>query len=1006
MKNVKRVVVKAAVFGLKLAVVVGLFVFIFRPETFGFRADLFKNITPWTIVETCKQLDPVNVLLWLGFASIAKLTGITCGILRWNLLLRGQGLKLPMLYLAKCWFWGRAIGLFLPGTVGLDGYRLVESSTFTREPIKCTSVIAVEKLTGFIALFGLVFLTVPLGLRVFNFNLAMLTLVLLCLAAFVSVTLMLLMNPRVIQVLAAAFPVPARIRDKVNKLGFAVTAYSGQRARLLLALLLAFGVHLGICFMYFGTAMAIKAPNTSLLDILFASPLVIVASVFGPTVSGAGARELVFGALLGDKSGMANAVLFGHLGLWIGEVIPLIVSLPLLLTSTRPKRDVLLEEVADLRHAIDEADQSVHLPEADVMRYRNTILSTLLAGLAAGGIGGACIGFVEASWVASTLSGLSELGAFWWGTIVYAVLFGGLGLGVGAALLFFYLIADRLGPASVSFGITLGTILAVGVLIIGRWRYQRDVLIEHALSRNENLAVFGAALAVFAVGFAVGGGIAFALRNRTPLWSRALATGALIAVIAAAFFRSAMYVPEAEQRQFDPLPSAQGPNIILVAIDTLRADYLRAYRPDAKAYTPNIDAFLGDSVLFASSFAQSSWTKASFGTIFSGMHPQAHKAVTKSASLPNDVETLAEGLFAGGYYTQGFPNNANIFSVFNYGQGFVQYKDLLPDRYCGATESAARLSLYEVVRRVVETINAKVLGGRIVISNFYQPGEVITKTALEWIDGDERPAGAPFYLFLHYMDPHDPFRDPERPGKGYARVQRPNPDPEKFREAFIRSYNYEIEYLDEQLGKLFQGLKDRGIYDDALIVFTSDHGEEFCEHGGFWHGLSLYEEQIRIPLAIKLPGNRHAGARQTQIARHIDIAPTILLTAGLQPLPAMQGEPLFSFDGNPVDNSVSETYAHLDFEGIQLKAVRTPESKLITSNENKRKYAPIELFDLQTDPAEKNNLAGKNVPSEQQLLDLLDQFQETVSIVGVANEQTTTVDKATEEALRSIGYGE
>ncbi|MCH7908829.1 MAG: sulfatase-like hydrolase/transferase, partial [Candidatus Hydrogenedentes bacterium] len=280
-----------------------------------------------------------------------------------------------------------------------------------------------------------------------------------------------------------------------------------------------------------------------------------------------------------------------------------------------------------------------------------------------------------------------------------------------------------------------------------------------------------------------------------------------------------------------------------------------------------------------------------------------------------------------------------------------------------------------------------------------------------WIALSARPDDAPFFLFLHYMDPHDPFRDPERPGKGYARVQLGNPDPEKYLKAFQRSYKYEIEYMDTHVGRLLDGLRERDLYDDTLIVFTADHGEEFFEHGGWWHGLSLYDEQIAIPLIMKLPGNAMAGTVNTDLVRHVDIAPTVARVAG-QPEPEMwQGQSLLTENMSLTQTPSGHVYAHLDFEGIVLRALRTQEHKLIQANEsNKRNYAPVEFYSLTDDPQEQENLAGQSIAD-----DILTQMQKTIDemhafILENAAEPTTLdmseLSSEELEQLESLGYVE
>lgn len=995
-----------------MAFITGIFLLLFKPQLFGLSADVFGGLTLGGLWHEVRGIELTAVTLsWFAFAAVAKLLGIFSGIVRWNVLLRGQGIRIPFWYLTKCWFWGRAIGLFLPGTLGLDGYRLARSATYTGKAVQCTAVIGVEKLTGFIALFGLVFLTIPLGLRIFDINMILLAAVLVFLGCFIAVSLLLLLNPRIIQIAANILPVeavpgPARgiiakIQATVNRFALATTAYSGKKRSLFTALGFALCVHLGICLMYFGTAMAIKAPNTGLLDIFFASPLVIVGSVFGPTVSGAGVRELVFGALLGEKAGAAKAVLFGHLGLWVGEAVPFLLSLPLLMFTTKPARDEVLEAAEEARIAATENKIAVDLTPEEVRFYREKLYTCLFAGLAGGLIAGAFIGWAEAIWISSFMDSMKDTGAFWWGPAVYGILFMGVGFGVASVLVFLYLLFDKFLPAALTFGLSIAGSLAAGIFIIGRFRYGRDVLGEHAMTMGDNLMIIGAAAGAGILALVVFGGIVAVLRgSRTKGVIAALATYLILVVAGAAYAK--VNADTGAEATFTPPMESSGPNIILVAVDTLRADYLSVYNEAAQAKTPNLAGFANDSVLHEAAFAQSSWTKASFGTIFSGLFPTVHSATGKASALPDDVVTAAEILQAGGYYTKGYSNNPNITSTFNYDQGFADYVDLEPDRFFGATSSASRLTLYEVLRKVRNMVKSKLPGGGLRVEEFYQPAERITDTALSWLD-EGRPANAPFYLFMHYMDPHDPYRDPGKSGRIYARNAMGDPSPEDYLEAFKRSYNFEIEYLDEHLGRFFTGLRERGLYDDTVIIFTSDHGEEFYEHGGWWHGLSLYEEQIAIPLIIKLPGNAHAGARQTMITRHVDIAPTMAALAGLQPAEKMTGQALVQPNQDLASAGPAESYAHLDFEGIRLNSVRTESTKLITANEdNKRNYAPVELYNLIEDPGEQNNLAEEDIATKDELLAKIDNFDAESKTQAVAAQDVMSPEERAQ--LEALGY--
>lgn len=1000
---------KILVVGVKLFFITLLFVFLFRPDWLGLNSARFKGISPGALWESLKNIDPRTAAIWFSFATLVKLAGIFAGIARWRILLRAQGVHIPFWYLTKCWFWGRAIGLVLPGTLGLDGYRLVESAHHTGEVIKCTTVIAVEKLTGFIALFTLVFLTLPLGLRLFNINLALLAVVLIGLAGFISVTLLLLLQPRIIQVFLASIPMPGKLRAKVHKFAVAATAYSAHRGALVQALFLGVCVHLAICLMYFGTASAIRAQNTGILDILFASPLLIVGSVFAPTVSGVGVREVVMTTLLGGTAGQAQALLFGHLGMWFGEVIPFLVSLPLLLMTGRPNRDVLLEEIAEVRARVDTGEEAdLGLTSEELSRYRQNVLGVLAAGVLAGLLAGGSIGIFESGWLWWTLDGLRDSGMFTWSVLVYGLLFALVGKGVALGLLFLYLLVNRFPPLRWTYAVAFAGTFLAGGLVIGLFRLRRDVFDGH-MPDGSSLAIFGLVLG----GLALVGALkllfsaGFVLR-RCParpviaIGAGLIAYGILVCV---GMGLGAFTRPAPKGATFAPTQTAQGPNIILIAVDTLRADFLKAWNPAIETRTPNLDAFIQDSVRFQNAFSQASWTKASFGSIFSGMYPECHTAVTKTASLPDDVETVAELLQAGGYYTKGFANNPNIAALFGYDQGFVDYVDLKKSLHFFATPSASNLSLYDVLLKVREVANDR-LHRPIVVTDYYQPAPAVKDAALAFLDGTDRPTNAPFFLFTHFMDPHDPFMEPDSRLGGYGRKRLGDPDPDLYLDKMRHAYIGEIEYLDKALGEFFAGLKERGLYDDALIVVTADHGEEFHEHGGWWHGQTLYDEQTHVPCIMKLPGKLRAGEVNSDLARNLDLAPTFLHFAGLEKGAMMQGQTLFDGSGAFTNSSIGYSYAENDFEGIVLQAVRTQTHKLIRANaDNKRGLPPVALFDVATDRTEQNNLTGNAALTEIEALlnGNIDAYLKICDENAVDPSQVK-IDAGTLEQLDAIGY--
>jgi arylsulfatase A-like enzyme len=351
--------------------------------------------------------------------------------------------------------------------------------------------------------------------------------------------------------------------------------------------------------------------------------------------------------------------------------------------------------------------------------------------------------------------------------------------------------------------------------------------------------------------------------------------------------------------------------------------------------TPNLEALAREAVVFDAFFNAGGGTLKSHASLFTSLYPEVH-GVNPKRALADDFRTLAEVLRARGYATAAFVDVAWLGRKYGFDQGFDHYDEQ---------------------------------GGRL---------ERILPEAIGWL-GERARARAegraePFFLFLHTFDVHS----------GFKRL--PYDAPEDFNEVFTRGYqgefdgcrkrrcasallkhvnaqidagqialedvftNAELEYIaglydggvlyvDRELGKLVQTLRQTGLYDSTLLVVLSDHGEELGEHGRMLHG-NPYEEFVRIPLLMKFPGSRHAGIRVSGLGSMVDVMPTLLDEFGLTPQPGMQGRSLLPLieSGLPVRSHV---YSH---DG----SVRDERWKLIASRR--------ELFDLERDPAERRNL--------------------------------------------------
>jgi arylsulfatase A-like enzyme len=286
--------------------------------------------------------------------------------------------------------------------------------------------------------------------------------------------------------------------------------------------------------------------------------------------------------------------------------------------------------------------------------------------------------------------------------------------------------------------------------------------------------------------------------------------------------------------------------------------------------------------------------------------------------------------------------------------------------------------------------------GEVLPGTAYQDARTVNAAVTGWID---RKPASPWFLFVGYMDPHDPYFAHPYDGSGYARAAHQHPDVSEAA-ALRELYDGEIRYWDEELGTLLEGLRKRGLYDALTIVVTSDHGEEFNEHGGFWHGTTLYDEQVRVPLFVKLPESRRGGTVVRHWVQSIDLMPTVLKLLDV-PIPeGVQGGDIFT--------GTDLIYAEESHEGNVLESVReldgTDEYKLITANrDNPRGLAPVELYRVDTDPAEQENLAGDSPDRVRMVAKALIEQRALAKEDAVAAD-SVELDEDVAAHLEAIGY--
>ena len=294
------------------------------------------------------------------------------------------------------------------------------------------------------------------------------------------------------------------------------------------------------------------------------------------------------------------------------------------------------------------------------------------------------------------------------------------------------------------------------------------------------------------------------------------------------------------------------PPVIVLMLDTLRADHLGFYGYERDT-SPNLDAFAKENVAFKYAFTASPWTPPSVATMLTGLYPSVHGFIPPNsheearlgvARLSPDLVTLGETLRGGGYATAAVSSNPWIATEFGFGQGFETFKYL----------RAARAS------------------------------EVVA-AGLDLIDRMARKP-QPFFLYLHFLDPHKPYEPPapyDQMFKEPLRRSDPSYSPEAL--AAIRLYDGEIRYLDSQLGRFFASLRDRALYDRAIVVVIADHGEQFWEHGSKYHGNALHNEEVHVPFLLRDPRSGRRGEALDEVVSTVDMFPTILGLVGMAPPP-------------------------------------------------------------------------------------------------------------------------
>lgn len=411
-------------------------------------------------------------------------------------------------------------------------------------------------------------------------------------------------------------------------------------------------------------------------------------------------------------------------------------------------------------------------------------------------------------------------------------------------------------------------------------------------------------------------------------------------------------------------------NVVLVSIDTLRADRLGAWGYERRPTSPNLDAWVRRSIRFASAFSQAPWTRPSHLALLTGLYPVPREGV--------DPQPLGETLWRAGYRTVAITGGGQVDSRFGFDRGFEIY-------------------------RMADWIR--------------EPESVFASVGAL--------GQAPFFLFLHTFETHEPYTDRRFADglpagridgaftKEFLEHARPGLTREE-KELASALYDGDIAFTDERLGELFAAAERAGRLDDTIFVLTSDHGEQFWEHGSWGHGQSLYDHQLHVPLVVHLPPalarsrglTVGPGAVVDDQVQLVDLVPTLLDLLGVEPAAPLDGRSLVPrLDGRGLPPG--EVFAEgTNLREIERRGLRTPRFKFIHTIPRRARQQELEgfeLFDLRADPGERTDLAARHPQMIAALVEKV-RLLSRGATTEFEGEVPAGIDADLVEDLRALGY--
>ena len=423
--------------------------------------------------------------------------------------------------------------------------------------------------------------------------------------------------------------------------------------------------------------------------------------------------------------------------------------------------------------------------------------------------------------------------------------------------------------------------------------------------------------------------------------------------------------------------NSKSPNILFIVVDTLRSDHTSIEDPELGTTGYLKDTLLPDSVYFSKGYSNSPWTLPSISSMITSRYPSQLGIRNLISKIDEEDFTITELMREEGYRTGAVISHILLKESYGISQGFDYFND--------------------------RNISGE-FGNHIAISS---PG--VTKDAINFIQAKK---GEKFFLFLHYFDPHyiylDHEKETEYKGKfrskdiSYLREQIRNDEYSGRDTEYLKyCYNTEIKFTDFYIGKVINELKRSGIYENTIIIFTSDHGEEFVERGWLGHSTTLYREQTGVPIIIKPVDKAHLSLRSFENipVSNIDLVPTLISMAGLKRMPGLSGKDLFSSD--PGNHTFFGEVSQKEFgSDIELISVIWQNWKMIKDLKSNR----FELYNINKDIDEKENIIG-SVPNISSKLKLkIQKWLKNMRKPGIKGKQRRSLSDSEREKLRTLGY--